>query len=589
MNIGEAVSSIEFSDAEKDRIGEALRDPGSLSYQVIAQEVAKIHDPDFWRVHQKAFDIHGFRWGAPPARQLVFRKALESIKNEAGSKVRSIWKFYRSCIVEFVVHDLVELNRLLLDEELVDDQRPLTERIFASIRRVMPLYDVTEEQVRQLYVLWGFERTSALDSILSDDVLPAPIAKRLLSKESKAVTRLLTERIDALEAEIRSDTNDAINAGLDELRRRVEGFGSVVPADLRARLTEITAAVRALEARQTAIVSANPKSPTGQAPTGQEPARPAPDNKTLDLLREQVEALAATVGGHEKRFKELVSKNPTPTTGPGAREHGHDTWESILARVIANSRKTGMGLKHVTAARIVLELIRRSRVICCHERDPWVSTLAACGAEVRWESASPLWVEAQDWHESIAFISDYKASARVLVLMDFDVGIQEAYLLPTLRTWIANIPAQPEHRIILVTSSPSFDGVNPRVLEASLSVASAAEFIGDIERLARGPDDKLAGRWRETAPSRPLAYQETTNSEFEQQVQKVFENLGATISPALAREFINLKHGVQDLIGESGAAAIAGECSLLPWYRRTRGEGAGRVLKETLRSIYGAA
>lgn len=584
MKIGEAVSSIEFSDAEKDRIGEALRNPGSLSYRVIAQQVAKIHDPDFWRVHQKAFDIHGFRWGAPPARQLVFRKALESIKIEAGSKARSIWKFYRSCIVEFVIHDLVELNRLLLEEDLVVGQRPLTDRIFESIRRVMPLYNVTEDQLRQLYVLWGFERTSVLDSILSDDALPAPIAKRLLSKEIKAVTRLLTERIDALEAQIRSDTNDAIHEGLDGVRRRLEGSNSAVPAELSAQLAEITGAIRTLEARQAAIAAANAGSSASQVPT-----RPTPGNKTLDLLREQLEAVAATVDGHEKRLKELISKNSSPTTGQGVRQHCHDTWESVLARVMTNARKAGMQIKHIATARIVLELIRRSRVICCHEPDLWVSTLTACGATVRWESASPLWVEAQDWQESITFISEFNSSARVLVLMDFDVGIQEAYLLPTLRTWIANILARPEHRIILVTSSPSFEGVSPRVLEASLSLANPPEFIGDIERLARSADDKLADRWRETAPARPLAYQETLNSEFEQQLKKIFENFGATISPALSRQFINLKHGVQNLVGESDAAAIAGECSLLPWYRRTRGEGAGRVLKETLRSIFGAA
>src|SRR5579871_1118374 len=193
MKIGEAVASIEFSDAEKDRIAEALRDPNSLPCRVLAQQVAEIHDQDFWRVHQRAFNIQGFRWGAPAARQLVLKKVLEAVKNHGGSNGAPIWKFYRSCIIHFVVDDLAALNKLLLDEELSDDERSLTDRIFASIRRVMPLYsNVSEEQVRQLYVLWGFERTSALDSILRDDVLPASIAKRLLANESKALTGLLT-------------------------------------------------------------------------------------------------------------------------------------------------------------------------------------------------------------------------------------------------------------------------------------------------------------------------------------------------------------------------------------------------------------
>lgn len=587
MKIGEAVASIEFSDAEKDRIGEALRDSHGLPYQVIVQQVAEIHDPDFWRPHQKAFNVQGFRWGAPPARQLVLKKALESIRGHVGHEVRSIWRFYRSGIVHFVVHDLAALNDLLLSEELLDDERPLTDRIFASIRRAMPLYDVPEEPVRQFYLLWGFERTTAFESILRDDAITVSIAKRLLAKEAKALTGLLTDRMNAIGEELRIDSDSDMAADLGELRGRVEKLASAVTttAAVEQRLTEVTATVRALETR---LVPGSPAIANSSA--SRESPRSTLDDKTANSLRERVESLAATVSRHEKRLQQLSPFKSAPPAAGSTAKHADENWNDFLARVRASCRKAGFELKYATTARILVELIRRGRVICCQASDLWLSVLAAREApEIRWESASPLWVEAQDWRDSIAFISDYSASARVLVLMDFDVGLQEAYLLPTLRTWIASTPRQCEHRLVLVPSDPSFEGVSPRVLEACVANTSASEFIAEVERIARGADADLSARWRQTTPSRPFTFEETSSSELELQVRKLFENLGTTMPPTLARQFISVMHGIGDFIGDSAAARIASECTLLPWYRRARGEGASRVLGETLRSIYGAA
>jgi hypothetical protein len=563
MKIGEAVASIEFSDAEKERIGEALRDPDSLPCRVMAQQVAENHDEDFWRRHQRAFDIQGFRPGAPAARQLVLKKVLDTLKRHTGPQPPSIWKFYRSCVIHFIVDDLAGLNKLLLDEELLDDERPLTDRVFSSIRRVMPLYNsVSEEQVRQLYVLWGFERTSDVDSILHDDALSASIAKRLLANEAKTLTGFLTNRMDVLADELRSDS-DTQAAALDELRDRVQELASA--EERRAEAAE------------------KPPAPERRSDGGS--PRAALVDETAKLLRE----LAATVRSHEKRLLELSpSKRESSGAAPTVK-HGEETWENALGRVRASCRKAGFELKNATTARILVELLRRSRVVCCQETGLWLSVLTAYSTDVRWGTASPLWVEPQDWRESIAFMSDYNARARALVLMDFDVGLQEAYLLPTLRTWIASIPRVCEHRLVLTPASQSLDGVSPRVLEASLSVTSSPELIAQIERLAATPDHDLAPRWRQTAPSHPLAYEETSNNERELEVRKLFENLGTTIAAALARQFISLMQGIQDFVGESGAAAIASECTLLPWFRRTRGEGATRLLKETLISIYGTA
>jgi hypothetical protein len=588
VKIGEAISSIEFSAAEKNRLAVDLRDQASLAYRVMRGKALEIRDPDFWRWTQKNFQVLGFRPGHRAAKEIVLRKALDSLKGNGGSYVNKIWPLYCRCVTDYVVEDLAELNALLKEENLLEDRdASLTDRVFRSIRRALPLYDARDEQIRELYVLWGFERTSKLEVILSDGALDAEVARRLIRKEGRTATAQTLARVGELRADLQNSMRQEATAVTSHLREEMEALKASLLTSINAVGERVATLAAELQDVEQKLSQPNHGSRIRNDDGLRE--RDTGDDRPFQSLKSKVESLVGNVNRHQKLLAELLEGKRHPASRRPIAQECAESWEAALTRCLAACREAGFEVKLLGAVRILIELLRRSRVILSARETLPLRLISACEpTDVRQIAASPLWIDASDWRSSLEFVSDFGAPTKILVVLDFDIALQDSYLVPALRTWMAAIPSTCRNRIVLVPTLPSLENVSSRVLELCNAFQDSTDFLSDLDRLARTIDPARTNPWSTSKVSQPLGFCQSYQREHEAQIQQIVSNLGSELPSPLAERFISLVAGLQE-IGIRECFQVASESVLLPWIRRIRGDGAARLLSETLGSQSGIA
>jgi DNA-binding transcriptional MerR regulator len=586
VKIGHVVSSIEFSDAEKDRLGAALLDQGSRPLAILRTQARQIRDQDFWRRAQKRFNVTGFRQGHPVARDTVIRRALDDLKAHQGSRNHNIWPLYRQCVVDYVVSDLKDLDRLLSTEDFVESEGSLTDQVLRCIKKVMPLHGATLEQVRELYELWGFDRSEHIEDILVSAELDIDVINRMIAREGRKLLQELVGRLDETRRQLRADIRqEAADIG-DEIERLEAELATAV-ANSNSTLSNAFDQIRDLKGAL-AHVSVSTPQPSPKQPG---PKTTTVDEQVIQGLRARIESIAGVVRSHEKALVDggLTGVKSERRDAQKARA-STGTWEQILQRcrkACVDNGYTGLSLAAVWS---LVELLRRSRSIITVRDTLPLGILSAIGeVEVRHVTASPLWINGDDWKDSLDFISGAAQAARVLVIHDFEVAMQDTYLIPPLRSWLSSIRAESRNRVILTPAVASMDEVSPRVLECSILMPHDTSFFLELERLLVGLQAKHEDSWRTNSPAAALAFVESFNREYEQQLRQLASNCGAELPIEVAARFVSVSDGLGQLMGQQESARIASEVSLLPWLRSSRGEGAARIVEETLRTAFGGS
>jgi hypothetical protein len=227
------IDSIDFSDVERERIGQTLGRADSPQRSILSSNALLIRDNDFWRKAQKNFHITGFRDGSQHGKQKVLSKALESANSEPG---RAAWlavgPIYVKAVQIYLERQVPNLHQLLRSEDFVAGPGTQTEQIFRCICRALPMHDATIDEAKELYELWGFERTPQIEEILSSVSIRADDVRRMVA-ESLSTTRreiaaaVTTTRSDLMRhLESQSGELSAIAANLDALREHQSNITS---------------------------------------------------------------------------------------------------------------------------------------------------------------------------------------------------------------------------------------------------------------------------------------------------------------------------------------------------------------------------
>jgi len=452
MKLGSAINSIEFSDTEQDRIGRALLKADTLQFNILHSRFRKINDNEFWRRAQKHLGITGFRIGTPAAQNMVLDRALNNLRRGHGPGYTDIWPLYRRCAVDYIINDLGNLNNLLLTEELVEGNGTLTEQIFRSIQSKSFFYGSSAEELRQLYDLWGFERVETFEKVLMDVGISGDLVRRLIVGEVEKLKKETRERLDLLKAEAtvaRADSKQQV-AGLEE---QLKGLREKLDTSLNKMRLEIAdlpvPQISGLNITPTAL-----DSDFGGKKVG--------IDEFLELQAE-LKQLVKTVGiqsdilqkinGQENESREIELKD----LRVDSREF-FNKW----AMEFKACGYSGADKKLLWA---VLQLIRRSRVLIASKPKfilSFFKLLPLC--EVKHITASPMWVSPSDWEDALKFVSDDSSNRRILVISDFDVAIQEAYLIPGLISFLNSTP-NASNRILLVPSKLDKTAVCQRLWE----------------------------------------------------------------------------------------------------------------------------
>ena len=581
----EELLTIEFSPEEKERIGRALADAESMPARILMSSPRLIHDPKFWGRAQRKFGVNGFRPGAPAAIPKVVSRVLDAARSHASGTSTAawpnIWPLYERAALAYIDHDRLALSRLLRKERVQARGGSRTDQILQSIVKCLPLYDVPIEHVRELYELWGFERTNLIEEILSDLAVRADTVRRM---------------IDDVLSPLKEETLKSVAAERAERGKLLASYSSDL-GGLRAEIAELRNDVEQArsEWRSTAIMikavgtspepgaqkeGALPSATSGPLPNSREPDRSVDEFETLHA---RLESLGKQLKDLRRRVDESERPQPAPKQPstaavecrvPPTPSQILQTWHIALVAAGAPNNPA--------LAPVVLEIVRRSRVLLTMRPEPIKRLFASFpDAEIRVIAASPLWISDADWKDDFAYLQQPGTRPRLLLIENFDAALQDAYLFPPLLAWLHSVADTSASRVVLVPSVDDLSDVSPRVHEISTCLAHQPPHRGwpqfDEERVKAPLEVQSAADL--------VKFVRSTNPSGERELSQYLNNQNISLPLRLIQGFVNVYDGLRVLLPSREARIIAQDVTLFPWATCALGATQLTMLRNALDNL----
>jgi hypothetical protein len=580
--IGEVITSIESSSEEEARISTNLRDKNSTPFLVLTSKINSIDDLMFWKRAQKIFQVNGFREGHPNARELVLRKALKSIENPVN---RDMWPLYRNCAKHYVVEDLPALNRLLLEETFEEKDGSFTEQIFKNIVEKAPAYSISAEDIHCLYQIWPFERSTNIDSIISAGCPPnfKTIRKIINTEIDRMLTALkndLNEIADGLELREKehearfqatedkiSDLSDEMTTSTSVLRSEFQNLTSTM---LSKKVIEITESVRKLTKEETAKVTDDHRALS--------PDLEIEFQRKFTDIHKRLQIISDDLKKHPQTNSRIVHSETTPTPD------GKNDLTSVMSNWRKQLEKNGYRQLSERILAVSWACFRSSSVLLTQDDESIKSLLLQSGVGARRIiTANPLWTSFQNWKDGFEFISMTDPSPRCLIIKDFDVALQECYLIPGLIQWLATDESI-LNKVVLVPAHNNLAQVSFRLLEFGLLLPLTQQ---EISTFANRLED-LGPLPNEIFPS-ALTRRDFIKVDDEEDLRRLAKNEGIDLPQQLLRLFVTLRRNLIGVVGEGLAPSLALQLSVSKWIRLKRGEALSRAFDERFQLFFGGS
>jgi hypothetical protein len=210
------------------------------------------------------------------------------------------------------------------------------------------------------------------------------------------------------------------------------------------------------------------------------------------------------------------------------------------------------------------------------------------GGESRSITATPIWVGEADWKDALAFISEDVAAPRALAILDFDVALQDAYLVPALVAWVSGVKPECANRVVLVPSQPELGAVSPRVFELAALIAHNVAYVRDLKRIAASVTDSPLTLELPQLSSTILAYARSKNVTSEDELAQYAANYGVSVPTRVLENFVSVFEGLRASLKARDAAYVAQHATLIPWIEYARGEATSRTMQAALRTVFDA-
>ncbi|MEI6872425.1 MAG: hypothetical protein WCL08_09105, partial [Verrucomicrobiota bacterium] len=543
-------------------------------------------DYDFWRRAQRHFRVTGFRDGNPTAITMVIARALDALKTSTDRGAHSgwplIWPLYMRTVQLYLHDDLPALNTLLKREDLLSGPGTETEQILRSVVKTLPLHDVTIEQVRELYDLWGFERTAYVDEILATSTFDLDAVRQLIADSSSTLRREIAANTSETKVDLRRKLDEhslqmkSVGAQLERMKTEFDEAVTQVRTTKaiasEARHQDVNAETSGRGRRQTAVVTVTSKSDSHTA-------------AMLGAIQTRIEGL----GRQLKDLRTRVDQLEIPGTSKARAEPpaaGPITARALVTKWSERFAEIGAGDMTIQGGWVLLEIVRRSRVMFT-DTPALITTLfdGLPQAEVYHTAVSPLWLDEADWKESLSFIREDGPAPRLLVLSDFDVALQEAYLIPALINWTITLPPNCANRVLLVPSGSSAGLISPRVFELASVISHDSDSVRDLRRIGEGVVHLPPTLDTEQASASLVRYIHSRNMVSEDQLRQYAVNFGVELPARVLEQFVSLYDGLRASLRSRDASQIAQQTCLDSWVETARGETVARTLQEALRQI----
>jgi hypothetical protein len=632
-SLGDFFSSLEFSDGEKARLA-ALAASGSTPRLIINKYVRRTegYKEGFVRTEH----IKGFRPGTQPYYEQATRRIVSSLAEPSHRNYSLYWGLYKDAAVIFIKRELPALDRLLTEVKPPDGPRPSTDMLKAICANASE-YAVSSQDISTFYQIWGVARVENFETLL-----PQWLAADEASAQKRQLKRLLAETaaLKALVEELGTTVRDHAKA--------LAGEGKDTRASIEHRRS-VDKAVQALSLQVSELHATASRTDSTKGLNDRVSSLAEKVNRLADRVKERRdeasltdlhqlandtkagialavreltdafskkmgEQLSAAAGEQETKIAalhaELSSRRQiTAQTGGGPSLVGYrspligvhnrsqptyklsseldfvKTWQHYL------SRSHDIALTFEQAVAYHRAFLGSPVVVC--ERDyalSWIHCLA-------WQhftlhmAASPTWSSEEDWAPGAEhlFRQDKGRSPQFLVIHNYDAGLPECYLAPSLALWALQRESPWRSKLFLV---PTRHDHMPcaQILEHA-TCFSNSEYIATYpialrdgvrfpppphRELPLGVEPKIVAEW--AMPHTQIA------QEFAA-IQRALERrmpLDLVASAKRSASFIGR------YVDERSAIALSMHHQVIPWVQMTYGEAKATQLSSLILTMAGS-
>ncbi len=572
--IGDVVSDIEFSVEEKYRISESFRTCTGAPYAILTKHCADIRDQDFWHATHKILKINGYRPGK--AKDQILKKCLDSVNNQDSRENVILWRLYRRCVVHHMNTDLEKLNSLLSSEEFGENLPSSTESIFKEIVRLASLYGVPPGDIRTFYEIWGFPRISDFDNLLSTPTNDLEIVKRLIYQESQSLESKLKKTMETSLGDLPTRMSK-ISGSLERVQSDIGSLSGKLDNSISVVRTEMQNFTATAVAQKFEEVSVGLKKSLAAAPKATIQTVPAEEILKLSDRMNSLSNRLAIV--EQQRSAQIVpqQQNSRPQVAPANTVDLIRQWATSL-RAYGCTQPEIQLLATIAA-------FKASPILIANHFDhinPLIQNLYT-EEEVRLIVASPLWTTPSDWQGDLSFLTENHSKHRLLILCDFEVPLQEAYLMPALVKWSTQ-NQNTNDKIILIQSSAA-NPVSNRLFEFGIqipkidhefpeSLSSKANNLIDAPAIAKLLTNGLG-----------LLPRTDGNVNHENSIRQLAKNSDLAIHPSVLTTFSRLQNFFEMVLTNEAAFDLALSLSVLRWIEKTAGAIRMQIFEERIYAI----
>ena len=519
MQLGELAWKIEFQTEEKERIASLLGSKEHLARAIFKKygQKTKGFKRGSKSLHSK---IKGFRPGSPAYNARAIDHMLADLSRNKAPNF--FWNIYREAVTFFVEEDLPPLHSMMVSAEVkVEDNLTNSEHSSFFIRSICENasdYDVYDSDVELVYELWPverldnyeallascpkFDRVKMLEGVLfelSDDF--GKLKDELADFAGKSVTKFISKA--HLEDSIRKSENRNHKTTGQLIRNEIHQVETKIHSsvkNLQEKLGKIQIAYTSIKSKIDLIerdikglksLSKQNSTQISHVESSLAPALQGLDESLvsqLDEIKSSVSEIKNISEEHEKKicssqidFQTSNSKT-TPLDVPVLNTAGCTAKPSnfsdvpedrFVSEFMTCCYRRGLDYSQ-DLIRLFHCIFKSSAVVHTSNTElisAWIETLG-------WESlvmriaASPTWNDPADWSDARNYIFSADSMPKVVYILDYDIGLVEAYLNPTLRLWMESTLPCTVSKLFLV---PSPDLSEPLGLRAPVS------FLDDLQ------------------------------------------------------------------------------------------------------------
>lgn len=471
MQLGEVAWKIDCQPDERERLSALLSSDEHIARDIFRRYAMKTKN---FQVMARSLQRR-IKGGFRPGTDIYNDRASECMLSDLTANTASggIWNIYRDTVALFVENEAPAINEMMRSVDLEVNEtwtnEDLSHELLEAICSNAPEYDVHDVDVELLYELWPMPRQSdfrqlvaacpRLDRIKSVEATISRLRDEISSFHHNLTTEIeetvsrkiadvhIPESLKKTEERLKRDMVGAISK---EAKRFNSEYSKVIK-DLSETLVQdraqFTKDIKELQKSQNHLN----KLVRAQS----EGAKELQSN--IDNLAKNIKTFGESLGAgkEQQRSESFSAKARWP----------QDTQRKVSLGKSAEAQLVQTFIERCDLSRIEFPddslralhcIFKSAPIVCCTEAsliDIWIDSLGWSEYAAKCV-ASPGWTSDREWSDSLNLLAEDSADPSVVYLLDYDAGLVEAYLNPSMRLWSEYDFANSSAKLYLVCSTP---------------------------------------------------------------------------------------------------------------------------------------